>query len=100
MVKTLYKGRADISVAVFDVAQGGSVVYRKNFVEYEFPKLDGPSVVDTTEAKFRILFLTIVSKQIGALFYPHDPRNWPYSIRSLCQLMALVLAGSAALAGP
>ncbi len=35
--KTLYKGRADISVAVFDVAQGGSVVYRKNFVEYEFP---------------------------------------------------------------
>ncbi len=32
-------------------------------------------MVDTTEAKFRILFLTIVSKQIGALFYPHDPKE-------------------------
>ena len=72
--KTLFKGKADISVAVYDI-QNGTIAFRKSFPEFEFPKLDGPSIIDTTEAKFRVSFLTIVSQHIGVLFYPHDPKE-------------------------
>ena len=72
--KTLFKGKADISVAVYDI-HNGTIAFRKSMPEFEFPKMDGPSIVDTTEAKFRVNFLTIVSEHIGVLFYPHDPNE-------------------------
>lgn len=72
--KTLFKGKADISVALYDISQG-TIAFRKSLPEFEFPKMDGPSIVDTTEAKFRVSFLTIVSQHIGVLFYPHDPND-------------------------
>ncbi len=72
---TLYKGRADISVTVYDVAEEGKVVFRKTFPNYEYPTLDGPSVIDTTEARFQVLFLTVVSKRIATLFYDADPKE-------------------------
>ncbi len=31
--------------------------------------------MDTTEAKFRVSFLAIVSEHIGVLFYPHNPND-------------------------
>ena len=72
---TLYKGKADISVSVYDVADEGKVVYRKSFPEFEFPKIGGPTVTDTTEARFHGLFLTVVSQRIAALFYDADPKE-------------------------
>lgn len=72
--QTLFKGKADISVALHDV-QNGTIAFRKSMPEFEFPKLDGPSIVDTTEAKFRVNFLTIVSQHIAVLFYPYDPND-------------------------
>lgn len=72
---TLYKGKADISVSVYDVADGGKVVYRKNFPEFEYPKIGGPTITDTTEARFRVLFLTVVSQRVAALFYEADPKE-------------------------
>ncbi len=72
--KTLYKGKADISVALYD-SHNGTVAFRKSMPEFEYPKLDGPSIVDTTEAKFRVNFLTIVSEHICVLFYPFNPND-------------------------
>ena len=72
---TLYKGKADISVSVYDVADEGKVVYRKSFPEFEFPKIGGPTVTDTTEARFHGLFLTVVSQRIATLFYDADPKE-------------------------
>jgi hypothetical protein len=71
----LYKGKADISVSVYDVNDGGKVVYRKNFPEFEYPKIGGPTITDTTEARFRVLFLTVVSQRVAALFYEADPKE-------------------------
>ncbi len=73
--QTLFKGKADISVTVYDISKGGTIAFRKSFPEFEFPKMDGPSIVDTTEGKFRVSFLTIVSQHIGVLFYPFDPKE-------------------------
>lgn len=72
---TLYKGRANISVTVYDIAGGGNVVYRKGFPDFEYPKLGGATVTDTSEAKFHVLFLRVVSQRIATLFYPADPND-------------------------
>lgn len=72
---TLYKGKADISVSVYDIADDGKVVYRKNFPEFEYPKIGGPTITDTSEARFNVLFLTVVSKRIATLFYEADPND-------------------------
>ncbi|MGN6545825.1 MAG: hypothetical protein ACTHK7_12300 [Aureliella sp.] len=72
---TLYKGKADISVSVYDVADDGRVVFRKNYPEFEYPKIGGPTITDTSEARFNVLFLTVVSKRIATLFYDADPNE-------------------------
>lgn len=72
---TLYKGKSDISVSVYDIANDGKVVFRKHFPEFEYPKIGGPTVTDMSEAKFRVMFLQIVSKRIATLFYEADPNE-------------------------
>jgi hypothetical protein len=83
--QTLFKGRADISVALYD-SVSGAIAYRKIMPQFEYPKFDGPSIVDTNEPKFRNTFLTIVSQHIGVLFYPYDPNELavqdPIALRS------------------
>lgn len=66
---TLYQGKCDISVTVYDVKNDGKVVYRKLIPEFVFPKIGGPTVTDTSEGKFTGLFLTVVSRKIATLFY-------------------------------
>ncbi len=56
---TLYRGQCDISVSVYDINDEGSVVYRKQFPEFSFPKMGGPTTSDTTDAKFRNMFLKV-----------------------------------------
>jgi hypothetical protein len=72
---TLYQGRCDIEVAVYDMGKKGDVVFRKDFPEFSYPKEGGPSITDTSEAKFRNRFLTIVAKKVADLFYPVDPTS-------------------------
>lgn len=73
--QTMYKGRADIEVNVYDMAKDGATVFSKDFSDFEYPKLDGPTLMDMKESKFRDLFVSVVSMHIGALFYPHDPND-------------------------
>ncbi len=70
---TLYRGQCDITVTVFDIADSGAIVFKKQFPEFSFPKMGGPTTSDTTDAKFRNLFLTVVASKVSGLFYPVDP---------------------------
>ncbi len=70
---TLYRGQCDISVTVYDIADGGAIVFKKQFPEFSFPKMGGPTTSDTTDAKFRSLFLTVLAAKVSGLFYPVDP---------------------------
>lgn len=74
---TLYKGKANISITVYDISGGGdgNVVYRRNFPEFEYPKNGGVPVTDTSLSNFQVNFLKIVSIHIGPLFYPADPND-------------------------
>jgi hypothetical protein len=72
---TLFRGQCDIAVTVYDIADNGSIVYRKQIPEFTFPKMGGPTIADTTEPKFKNLFVTIIAKKVAGLFYPVDPTS-------------------------
>ena len=71
--QTLFRGQCDIGVTVYDINAKGAIVYRKQIPEFTFPKMGGPTIVDTTEPKFRNQFLKIIAIKVAGLFYPVDP---------------------------
>ncbi len=70
--QTLYRGQADIRITVYDIADGGDIVYHKELLEFVYPRLGGPSVTDTSETRFRGLFLSVLADKISGLFYQMD----------------------------
>lgn len=70
--QTLYQGKSDITVTVYDVPDNGKIVYRKHIPEFVFPKIGGQIVTELSEAKFRARYLAIVARTISALFYETD----------------------------
>lgn len=69
---TLYQGKCDIVVSVFDVKDEGQIKYRTEIPEFTFPKIGGPAVTEYSEAKFRSRYLAIVAKTVSGLFYDTD----------------------------
>tara|TARA_R110002049_G_scaffold72490_2_gene187154 strand:+ start:172586 stop:173329 length:744 start_codon:yes stop_codon:yes gene_type:complete len=68
---TLYRGRADVTISVIDVATG-DVLYRRELEEFTFPTNAGQYTSETTEPRFRKLYLGMLAKQISRSFYPWD----------------------------
>lgn len=66
---TLYRGSSDIDVAVYDIDDGGKVAYRRQFPEFSFPSMGGTPTTDTSEARFRTLYLNHVANRVSSLFY-------------------------------
>lgn len=69
---TLFKGKADVTVTVYDTAGDGGIVYRRHLPEFTYPNMGGPSIVDTSETRFRGLFLDVLADKVSGLFYPVD----------------------------
>lgn len=69
--QTLYRGRADIEVIVWDV-NASKIAYRKALPEYTYPMMAGQATTETDEDKFRRVYLMNVSDKIGRYFYAHD----------------------------
>ncbi len=68
---TLYRGRSDVSLRMIDVASG-QVVFSKELEDFTFPTTTGQYTSETTERKFRNLYLRELAEQIGRSFYPYD----------------------------
>ncbi len=69
---TLFRGRCDVGVTVYDITNRGAIVFRKQIPEFTFPK-DSAAIADTSESKFRNLFLKTIANKVAGLFYPVDP---------------------------
>jgi hypothetical protein len=69
---TIYRGRSDIEVRVFDIAQGGGVVYTEVLPQIVYPARGITHVTDVSEGEFRRTFLEVVSAQIAHRFYDYD----------------------------
>jgi len=69
--QTLLKGRAKVSVRVYDMAKDGQVVYETPTKEISFPE-HGARHVTENEANFRVVFINTLAEKISRDFYAYD----------------------------
>jgi len=70
--QTLFQGRANLALRVFDMKKDGEMVYQKVLPEVVFPPNRCIDTGSMPEDQFRRLFVADVAEQIGRSFYPHD----------------------------
>ena len=68
---TLYRGRADVVINVID-AETGNVEYTRTLDEFTYPNVAGQYTSETTESKFRKLYLKMLAEEISRSFHPYD----------------------------
>lgn len=69
---TLYKGRADVEINVYDITNRGRVRFHKDLFDYEFPANGFRPAVGTSERKFEQKFLRMLSIKIANYFYDYE----------------------------
>lgn len=69
--QTLLKGRADVSTRVYDMKQGGKVVFESPQQQMSFPE-NGARHVTEGDAKFRVIFIHTLAQRISKDFYAYD----------------------------
>ena len=67
---TVYQGRADIAVTVYDMTRDGEIVFEKAPLRVLYPSTGIPTTVP--RAQFRRVVVNVIAEDIGKLFYPHD----------------------------
>ena len=68
---TLLKGRADLTVTVFDMTNGGKDVFQKEIIDFKFPA-NGPFAADISEAKFSQIYLKVLARNVAHFFHEFD----------------------------
>lgn len=68
---TMFKGRADVHVVVYDM-QTGQEVFSKSPPQIEFPTTAGVPATSTSEKEFRRMFLDALAGRIARNFYAFD----------------------------
>jgi hypothetical protein len=71
--QTLYQGKADATIKVYDCQNGGKLVFEKTIPQSIYPPNAGIAASERTEAAFRREFLEVLADQIARHFYAHDP---------------------------
>jgi hypothetical protein len=66
--RTMYRGRADVTVTVFDMQDGGKAVFRKNIPDFTYPQDGARHVADISEASFRKLFVHVLAQHVAKFF--------------------------------
>ncbi|MFO0872002.1 MAG: hypothetical protein U0935_25480 [Pirellulales bacterium] len=69
---TMFKGRANVTVSVYDMSKGGDSVFRRAMPNFSFPINGGQHVSETTDAQFQRKFLVVLSQDIAKHFYPYE----------------------------
>jgi len=68
---TLYRGRAVVTVTVYDI-ESGTVEFRRHLDDFTYPVTAGMYTSETTEAKFRNLFLGVLASKVARYFHGYD----------------------------
>lgn len=72
--QTMYRGHAGATITVHDVASGKRE-FRRSLEDYTYPVTAGLFTTETTEDKFRRIFLDMLGKRIARYFHPYDFRD-------------------------
>ena len=72
--QTLFKGRAEVHLCVYDVKNGGKTVFNKKMPPTVYPPNSAVAQSEQSEAEFRRQYIAVLAEHIARYFYPHDPR--------------------------
>ncbi|WP_164101809.1 hypothetical protein [Candidatus Laterigemmans baculatus] len=72
--QTMYRGHAGATITVHDVASG-SREFRRTLDDYTYPVTAGLFTTETTEDKFRRVYLDMLGQRIARYFHPYDFRD-------------------------
>jgi hypothetical protein len=70
--QTLYQGKADVRLLVYDMTNGKDPVFERNLPRAVYPPNAPIPASDNQEADFRRKFVGYLARQIGHHFYAHD----------------------------
>lgn len=70
---TLYQGRADVKVTVYDMDDKGKEIWSRNIGQVLFPRNSGIPAADKPVQEFERQFVDVVAMQTAMFFYKHDP---------------------------
>jgi hypothetical protein len=71
--KTLYQGRANVTVTVYDMRDKSREIWQRQLGEILYPLNSGIPAQDKPVQQFEREFVGIVAEQIAVNFYRHDP---------------------------
>ncbi len=71
--QTLYQGKANVTVSIYDCTDGGQAVFEKTLPQSLYPPNIGIPTSERPEAEFRREFVRVLADQIARHFYAHDP---------------------------
>lgn len=72
--QTMYRGQANATVTVHDVASG-ALEFRRALEDYTYPVAAALPVTETSEEKFRRIYLNMFARRIARHFHPYDFRD-------------------------
>jgi hypothetical protein len=73
--KTLYQGKANVTVSVYDMRDHSRLVWERQLGEILYPVNSGIPAQDKPVQQFEREFVQIVADRIGINFYRHDPHG-------------------------
>jgi hypothetical protein len=73
--KTLYQGRADVTVSVYDVHNRNRLVWDRHIGEVLYPVNSGIPAQDKPVQQFEREFVDIIADRVAKNFYRHDPNE-------------------------
>lgn len=79
---TLYQGNADVTLAVYDMQNGGRMLWDQPLGELRFPVHSGIPAQDKPVRQFQREFVDVLAGSIARHFYRHDP-NADFAIDAL-----------------
>ena len=71
--QTLYQGKANAAVHVYDCKDGGKMVFEKVLPQTVYPPNTFIQTSEIQESEFRREFVGVLADQIARHFYAHDP---------------------------
>lgn len=80
--KTLYQGRAEINIRVYDMEDNDRLVFERSLGQVLFPRNSGIPASDKTPQAFEAQFVGMLSTQIAEHFYRHTA-NADYALDSV-----------------
>lgn len=69
---TMYRGRADVSIRVFDMSKRAATVFSRSMPNFSYPTQSGIHVSETTIAAFQRKFMSELARDVGRHFYAYE----------------------------